>query len=146
MLWWSLTASKRIPNSWTDPNSHHCGSHYTKITKKAIPHETFNNKEMKDRAGKQTIWQIRDELDQTANPEQVGHCGLERGQFILVSRWPFKLGIECCWWAEVYQCPCSAGYELIPCWYSWCCESSCASTPPLHTTSPFLKGSKSNSI
>lgn len=66
-----------------------------------------------------------------------------KGQFILVNRWAFKLDIECCWWAEVYQCPCPAGYELIPCWYSWRCEQSGAQHLPLFTTgpSPFRKQS-----
>lgn len=58
--------------------------------------------------------QLWDEQDQTANSEQVGHCGLEKGQFILVNRWSFKLDIECFWGTEVYQCPCPAGSELIP--------------------------------
>lgn len=59
----------------------------------------------------------------------------KKGQFILVSHWPFKLDLECCWWAEVYQCPCPVGYELIPCWYSWCCEQSYELTPPWQTRS-----------
>lgn len=95
--------------------------------------------EMKGRARTQTNWQIQDEQDQTANSEQVSHCGLEKkkkGQFILVGHWPFKLDLECCWWAEVYQCPCPVGYELIPCWYSWCCEQICELTPPRHTIRP----------
>lgn len=58
--------------------------------------------------------QLWDEQDQTANSEQVGHCGLEKGQFILVNRWSFKLDIECFWGTEVYQCPCPTGSELIP--------------------------------
>lgn len=45
----------------------------------------------------QTNSQLQDEQDQTAISEQVGHCGLEKGQFISVNRWPFKLDIECCW-------------------------------------------------
>lgn len=93
----------------------------------------------KGRAGTQTNWQIQDEQDQTANSEQVSHCGLgKKGQFILVSHWPFKLDLECCWWAEVYQCPCPVGYELIPCWYSWCCEQICELTPPRDTIRPSL--------
>lgn len=60
----------------------------------------------------------------------------KKGQFILVGHWPFKLDLECCWWAEVYQCPCPVGYELIPCWYSWCCEQICELTPPRHTIRP----------
>lgn len=89
----------------------------------------------KDRAETQTNQQRWDERDQTAKSEQVGRCGLEKGQFILVNRWPFKLDIECCWGAEVYQCPCPAGSELIPRWYSWCCEQSWVHylyAPPTH--------------
>lgn len=33
---------------------------------------------MKGRARTQTNWQIQDEQDQTANSEQVSHCGLEK--------------------------------------------------------------------
>lgn len=58
--------------------------------------------------------QPQDQQDQTANSEQVGQCSLEKGQFILVNRWPFKLDIECFRGAEVYQCPCPVGSELIP--------------------------------
>lgn len=67
----------------------------------------------------------------------------KKGQFILVSHWPFKLDLECCWWAEVYQCPCPVGYELIPWWYSWCCEQICVLTPPrdtIRTPHPLTRG------
>lgn len=70
----------------------------------------------------------------------------KKGQFILVSHWPFKLDLECCWWAEVYQCPCPVGYELIPCWYSWCCEPICELTPPRDTIRPSLIRSRATAV
>lgn len=138
-LWWSLTACRFHPPS-------DLIIVVVKKKQKENPSQNIQQYREKDGAETQTNWQPQDEQDQTANSEQVGHCGLEKGQFILVNRWPFKLDIECCWGAEVYQCPCPAGSELIPRWYSWCCEQSWESNLPLHTTNPSLLGSKAITI
>lgn len=142
-LWWIWQHAGLIPNWWTSLNLPF--DHIIVVVKKN-PSQNIRQYRDKDGAERETNRQPQDEQDQTANSEQVGRCGLEKGQFILVNRWPFKLDIECCWGAEVYQCPCPAGSELIPRWYSWCCEQSWEPTPPPHTTYPSLLGSKAITI
>lgn len=65
--------------------------------KKEKRKENIQQYKDKDGAETQTNRKAQDEQYQTTNSEQVGHCSLEKGQFILVNRWPFKLDIECCW-------------------------------------------------
>lgn len=60
----------------------------------------------------------------------------EKGKLFWVSRWPFKLDIECCWRAEVYQCPRPAGYDSSPCWSSRRCARGGARHLPLFNQRP----------
>lgn len=68
-----------IPNWWTELNlPFHIIVVVKKKYRRKIPSQNTQQHRDKDRAETQTKWQPQDEQDQTANSEQVGHCGLEK--------------------------------------------------------------------